>query len=354
MPDQTFDDFIDPKKWSSFEEHFKSLDEKLGKDIEKIINGDKARKKDLREYLEKEYKIQKANDGLLKKAEKELLGGNVVASDGTYILIPLITGVKAQIGVVCTSYSGSKTEYACYFFEPYVKVKIKDIHKWLQESRKVDDENTAFSSSHIRAIMMFAERQRILERKEKWKITHGPLLPYELRTGQGRLKALPRCLELGKKMFTSKTTIGVLGKTTDLVLKILGTALKPKEFVRMWSFTKDLEDYLKSAHFNPKDNAKFELFIEETRDIIDVGLFKVKDRAYVFHAHKDSFEEAAAILIKDSLFQPMRGYPLLVDYADAICSHLVPSKDFKRNVEFKLAKKGMLEFQISERDLRRK
>ena len=44
----------------------------------------------------------------------------------------------------------------------------------------------------------------------------------------------------------------------------------------------------------------------------------------------------------------------LLDYADIICSKLVSASDFKRQIEYKLAKFGALEENRDEHDLRQR
>jgi len=44
----------------------------------------------------------------------------------------------------------------------------------------------------------------------------------------------------------------------------------------------------------------------------------------------------------------------LLDYADIICSKLVSASDFKRQIEYKLAKLGVLEASKDEHDLRQR
>jgi hypothetical protein len=88
--------------------------------------------------------------------------------------------------------------------------------------------------------------------------------------------------------------------------------------------------------------------------IILGGIYKIRHRPYIFFSHKDSFDEAAAVIMRDAMFQPTRGYPLLIDYADSICTHLVSASDFNKQIGFKLAKFGALEEQADEHSLRRR
>jgi hypothetical protein len=52
-----------------------------------------------------------------------------------------------------------------------------------------------------------------------------------------------------------------------------------------------------------------------------VGVFRASELAppQVFFAHRDHYEEAAAIAIADSVLLPERGFPMLIDLADRAC-----------------------------------
>ena len=148
--------------------------------------------------------------------------------------------------------------------------------------------------------------------------------------------------------------MGVIAKSTHDDYVAIGNALNKGEYVRLWSIEDDLVGHAKSHHFEKSDRDKVMNFAHTFGKNIEVGIYRAGARSYVFQAHKDFFDQAAAIIMRDSQFQQIRSYPMLIDYADSLCSRVLPAHDFKRMVEFKLAKLGQFEIAISEKDLRRR
>ncbi|MFX0209970.1 MAG: hypothetical protein ACFFDT_28575 [Candidatus Hodarchaeota archaeon] len=349
--DINFTDFINPERWKDFENHARVISEDLKKDIIASSKQNERIRKEVRSLLEDEYDIKTIGEKELSWAEDKLFGSQVCAVDGTHSIYPMLSGIRCRIGVAATSYKNRRTDGIVFVSEQHLHppdVSVLDLLK----RRKT--ENRLISALLIRAIMFYMERKIGIERKEEWIMINGPVVPYELRTGIGRLRALDACLSLSEKVLDRKTIVGVLATSSEPEIVSLGLALYPKEYVRLRSYKEDLEDWLPRAHFNKTDEARFKRFIETHGDFLDVGIYKAGQRAYVFHAHHDLFNEAAALIICDSMFQQLRGYPLLIDYADSLCSHMLASSDFRRMVDFGLAKAGSLVFEQSEGSQRRR
>jgi len=346
-----FSDFISPDKWKDFETHAKSISEELFKDIALSTAQNEKIRKEARELLEKEYEVCKISQDQLAWAEEKLYGSQVCAVDGTYSTYPMLSGIRCRIGVAATSYRNRRTDGIVFISEQQVHPPESSVLEILKNRKQ---ESRLISGLLIRAIMFYMERKIALDRQEEWLMFNGPLVPFELRSGIGRMRALDSCLSLCEKMIDKKTIVGVVAKSTHDEIVSLGLALKPLEYLKLRSFKEDLEDWLPRAHFNTTDENRFRHFIDTHGPCLDVGLYKAGSRAYIFHAHQELFHEAASIVIRDSLFQPMRAYPLLIDYADSLCSHLLASSDFQRMVDFRLAKAGSLPFEQSESDQRRR
>ena len=346
-----FDFFIKPEKWCDLETHMKSYDEQIEKDLVQLSSENKRLQKEARKYLESEFEIKKVSEGKLKWAEGILFGGDVCGIDGTYSTYPMQSGIRCRIGVAATTYRNKRTEGIVFVSEQQVKTEETDVIEILKSRKK---ENKLISGLLIRAIMFYMERYKALERPEKWLWFNGPLVPYELRTGIGKMRALDTCLKICEKIINRKTVTGIIAKSTHDELVSLGLALNPCEYVRLRSFKEDLLDYLEEAHFNTQDYERMKEFIENFGCQVDVGLYRGMSRSYIFHAHKEFFDDAASLVIKDSLFQTLRSYPMLIDYADSLCTRLLASSDFQRIIDHKLAKLGHLPFELSEMSLRRR
>jgi hypothetical protein len=349
--EETFANFISPEKWKDFESHAKTISQELSRDVALSATQNEKIQKEVREYLEKEYEICKVNEEGLTWAEEKLYSSQVCAVDGTHSTYPMLSGIRCRIGVAATSYRNKRTDGIVFVSEQHLHPSESSVLEILK-SRKT--ENRLISGLLIRAIMFYMERKIALDRQEEWLMFNGPLVPFELRSGIGRMRALDPCLSLCEKIIDRKTIVGVVAKSTEDEIVSLGLALKPLEYLKLRSFKDDLEDWLPKAHFNTTDEERFRRFIDSHGPYLDIGLYKAGNRAYIFHAHQERFHEAAALIIRDSLFQPMRAYPLLIDYSDSLCTYLLASSDFRRMVDFKLANVGSLTFEQSEIDQRRR
>jgi hypothetical protein len=99
---------------------------------------------------------------------------------------------------------------------------------------------------------------------------------------------------------------------------------------------------------------KMQRFLRNYAEQICIGVIRVSERPYVFHAHKDNFDLAAAIIARDAMHQREKGFPLLIDYADTLCSHYFSAGDFNNMMEFELARHGEYLSEVPEQRLRLK
>ncbi len=356
-----FEDFINDDKWTNLKSHYLSFNQSLENNISKNINV--HQREIIRERLKD--KIKKANDELIIKMKKELLSGNVVAVDGTCANYDLLTvGFQARIGVIAVNYKNNKTDYTLYISEPFIPYEKETYEEIMQYAIKKKKGKVGISSLHITAIMLFKERELVIKQPEKYKMIQGDIFPYELKTGQGRLRGLNACLTLGRKILNTDNVVAAQTTSTDPAYRLIGNALEPGEYIEIHDYYEELssfllgdgDDFSVPARFNPSDKEAFELFISDAKNKFSVGIFKgiKSNRPYVFYAPKKNLETMVSLLFADSSFQPTRGFPLLLDYADTICARLMSGQDFKKQVEAKLARKKILDFEINEKSTRRR
>lgn len=361
MINQKFTDFIEKDKWKSLLVHFRDYPQLLERSISDALKKEKSRSQDRRKYFETKFKIKKITTAQLEKAGEELMESKVVGVDGTLAEYTVSgSGIYARIGVVATTYNQKKAEVLEQdFYDEFIPYDVKNIpvEDELNQLRDLVKKDGIMKRTHIEGIMLYKEREMAFRRGEKWKLVQGEIFPYRLRIGLGYLRALQPTLKLMQEIFESKNVIAVQGTTKDdPVYALLGAALKDGEYVEIRTYDRDLLDFLGSAHFTDVsgDEKALKSFISDYANLYVRGMYKIKKRAYTFYAHKDVFDEAAAIIMRDSSFRPMRGFPLLLDYSDIICSKLVSASDFKRQIEYKLAKFGALEENKDEHDIRQR
>lgn len=358
----TFDQFLNSDQWVSLSDHYSKFNSKLEQNLDTSSISKKIAT--IRKDLISENKIKKGNADLIKQLKKELIVGNVVAIDGTCANYDLaIAGFQARIGIVAINYQNYKSGYTIYISEPYIPYDKETTESILSYAKEKKSGRAGLSASHVTSIMLYKERDFILDRKEKYKMIQGDIFPYELRYGQGRLRGLSTCLSLGRKLLQSKDIVATQTTTSDPMLRFIGLALNEGEYVELQDYYDELEvfltggdDYSRAAHFNESDKDEFKRFIDDARNTFKIGLYKAygSKRAYVFYAPKSNLETMVNLLFADASYQPIRGFPLLLDYADSICTRLLSAQDFNKQIEWKLAKKKILEVEINEKTLRRR
>jgi len=354
-----FKSLVDPSLWKDYETFIKGADVRLEDDIRKSLDKRRELRKKLLSDPQLRGRIRPRKEeldkwrGLLKWAEDELFAGKVAAVDGTISNFPMVSGTRCRIGVVSTSYKNNRIEKVLYVSERELAEPSSSVMEHFEKLRT----KHRISNLLLRALMMYGERQLALNRPEKWKLVHGELLPYELRTGLGVYRALPESLELGRKLIEAKNVIAVVEDTSKLNLLNAGIVLERGEYMDALGLKHDLENnYLPTAHFSREDEEVFKEFVKDYCDDIRIGVYRAGWKPYVFEAHKNVFDKAAALVMKDSESQPTRGFPLLIDYADTICNGLLSGGEFQKQIMFKTAKisPDALGFEMIARTTRRR
>jgi len=351
MPSMSFEDLVSPHNWRSFDDHARQIDASLSQDIEIALQQNEIVRTEARALLKDQFAVNQCSESDLQEAQNKLFSGQVVAVDGTHSVFEMLAGIRCQIGVATTTYENKKTVGAVFVSEQQVTAEDTTVLGILRRRKK---SQKVISRMLVQAVMFYMERAKALERGEEWLMFNGELVPQPLRTGVGSFRALQPCLEMCQRVLERKKVIGVLGKSTDDELLSLGLALNAGEYISIRSYREDLDEYVEASGLRGNDRRDMERFNCEWADQFKVGVYRAGGKAYVFQAHREHFDEAAQLVVRDSMFQPLRAYPLLIDYADALCSHMLSSSDFRRMVEFKLAKAGMLDSEQDEHALRRR
>lgn len=354
----TFHDLLNQKQWDDYSSFISEAPsyyrQELGRDI---VREKQIREVLRKEVLEKKYKLR-SYESLLPKAEELLLNGKVTAVDGTVSTHQMLSGIRCQIGIVAVNYFNQKLRQSYYISEASFQQNTEDVLNILK-SREFG--NRPLSGLVIRALMLYREREVALrpEYKNVYRMLHGPLLPFELMTGLGRLKALYTTLELLKQIVADPKVFSVISTSRQSDYITLGTALNPGEYLvdEQYSFGDEIadnQDFMAPGRWREREFDHMKDFLYRNASKILIGIIRVGQRPYMFHAHRDNFEMAAAIIARDSLMQREKGFPLLIDYADTLCSEYFPAGDFTQMMRYQLAKEGEFLVESDERDLRLK
>jgi len=355
----TFREILNQKSWNSFEDYIAEGINQYSSELSKDISEGRKHKEEIRKFLERNFEIKRVADDL--EEEKNLLtSGEVVGIDGTIATHKTITGIMAQIGVVAVNYLNEKIQHSYFISEAKYKQDIKDVTDYLYSHESI---NKVVSAPVLRAALQVRERELGLDDKfkDKYKIYHGPLIPFEMlaNPGKAEMKILDVTVEILEKIIANRKCFSIVSRSQNDAYIRIGLSLNPGEYVQLKKSVglEILEGrtLLKDKdRWREEDFLKVNNFINQRAMKIKVGVIKISQRPYVFHAHEEIFDLAARIIFRDAMFQKEKGFPLLVDYADNLCSTYFKASDFNKIIEYQLAKEGEFLSEMSEETLRQK
>lgn len=354
----TFKDILNQKCWTRYEDYIsegiKQYSESLSNDIAK---GHKMRQK-IRDFIEKNFEIKKIPADL-SDAEKALMSGEVIGIDGTIAQHKTISGTMAQIGIVAVNYLNEKIKHSYFISEARYKEDIEHVTEYLLAHQP---EKKILSNLVMRAILLYRERELGLGElfHDKFKLFHGPLLPFELMSDLGKLRALDFTLDILQKLIKNKKCFSIISRSQNDAYIRLGLSLNPGEYFLLKHrdvgseliYDRSFLSY--KEKWREEDFLKVNHFLQKDASFLKIGIIKISRRPYVFHAHENYFDFAAKVIARDSIFQKEKGFPLLIDYADNLCSTFFKAGDFNKIIEYQLAREGEFFSETSEETLRNK
>lgn len=353
----TFKDILNQKSWQNYESYIEGGINHYTQTLSDEITHGRKMKRKIRTFLEENFELKTIPEDL-SDVEELLVSGQVIGIDGTVAMHKTISGTMAQIGVVAVNYLNQRIQHSCFVSEAQYKQDVEEVTEYLDAH---EPEKRVLSSLVIRAVMFYRERELGLNEKFKnlYKMYHGRLLPFELMTGLGRLRALKTTLEILERIIRNKKCFSVVSRSQNDAFMRLGMTLNPGEYflLRHTNVGKEIlnnQDFMNEEKWREEEFLKVTHFLKREVSKILIGIIKVSRRPYIFHAHEEYFDQAAKIIARDSLFQREKGFPLLLDYADNLCSTLFKASDFNKIIEFKLAREGEFLSEMPEDALRRK
>ena len=293
--------------------------------------------------------VYKASPTDIKRIHTGLLfNGGVEACDGTRQIHDTLPLTIYQIGVSLVSYQGNQGTWGHRLFRRDLRMtsdnpvnemirllERREQRGGLNQPGRRDKKLTELAQ---RGIMSHAERAILLERSSAtWRMGHGNPAPYELITGSGYLdlmieatKVIRRLVEIHQKF------VFVASEPSDRFLLTIGQALHPLEYAIVRTLQEVIYDTVENGHYKTQryttdttwDGKKltYEEWIRRFRDEVAsqvvVGVYRATSLApaQVFYAHVNHADIAAHIALADSVLQEHRGFPLLLDLADNVCS----------------------------------
>jgi hypothetical protein len=155
---------------------------------------------------------------------------------------------------------------------------------------------------------------------------HGNPLAYEILTGSGQVELIRLGVPvLERLVLEHKKFIFVPSVTQKEHYLTIGDALEPLEYAIIDDASADLKKVLGGHYRGEWKTAIDEVldpFCSEAGTAVVMGVYRASGfaPARTFYAHRDFVHEAARIALADSIMQEHRGFPMLLDLADGICT----------------------------------
>ena len=290
--------------------------------------------------------VYDANDDILRMIHRGLLfNGGVEGCDATLQRHETLPLTIYQIGVSLVSYRGDQGTWHQRLFRRDLRQKLDDsiegLHLLLQRrSTNQNDRSDELGELARNTIVQYAERAILLRRSDAvWRMGRGNPVTYELLTGGGYFDLMLASTQMLRDMFENhQRFLYVAGEPRERLLHTIGQALEVDDrkqyaivctladIVRRWfhqlrfksGVTRELywdDEPIEPTEWIPR-------FLERVASQVVVGVYRASPiaPAHLFYAHVDWAHFAAHIAIADSMLQIERGFPLLLDLADHVCT----------------------------------
>jgi hypothetical protein len=299
---------------------------------------------------------------------KLLFNGGVEACDGTIATHDTLPVTITQIGVSLVSYSGDQGSWGHRLFRRDLRASgssaIDETLELLERRRgrgAVDQPSKRDQLSDLarRGIMAFAERAVLLNKSDAvFRMGHGNPLAYELVTGSGSPQLCTMGVGLLRDLVRFGKFVYIPSGPKERELLTIGGALQPLEYAIVDSLKEKLEriaqGHYRGDHWGTAKSAVDEL-VKEAGDKVLIGVYRASHYAppQVFYAHADHAHEAALIALADSVLQEHRGFPMLIDLADKVCTLMFGGRTFATSTQLAYADAGEPFRYMAERATRR-
>lgn len=270
-----------------------------------------------------------------------LFNGQVEACDGISVVYDTLPLTIVQLGVSTVAYRGDQSTWSHRLYRRDMRVRAatsveQQVMEFLdrRQSRGGIDQPSQrdhMSDMFRRAIMTFAERAVLADRcTAAWRMGHGNPLAHELLTGSGSAELIVRSLEVLRRLVLDhRRIVFVPSAPAERAILSIGNALEPLEYAVIDTVSDRLRRTIDQGGYRGQAFRKakrcLEDFAKEAGPRVLIGVYRVSRHspAQAFYAHADHVSEAALVAMADSILQHHRGFPMLLELADRLCSNLM-------------------------------
>ena len=274
-----------------------------------------------------------------------LFNGGAEGCDGTSQVHDTLALTIYQIGVSLVSYRGDRGTWCQRLFRRDLRQDLGDPVESALAVLKArnargglnqPDGSDRLSELARRAVMSYAERAILLDQSQAvWRIGHGSPAPYELLSGAGNPDLAIMSIRLLRRLIAVKQKfVYVASEPGDRLHLTVGQALRPLEFAILGTLEDKIGHFVDHLQFSPRPTVaddwdgmclspeKWVLrFRDEIAPQVLTGVYRASRLAppQLFYCHRDHFQTAARLALADSVLQPQRGFPFLIDLGNELC-----------------------------------
>jgi hypothetical protein len=291
--------------------------------------------------------VFRANWDVLRLIHRGLLfNGGVEACDGTVHVHDTLPLTVYQVGVSLVSYRGDRGTWHQRLFRRDLRQQGGDaveeaLRALERRARRAalnhDTPGDPLNELARKALLDYGERAVLLHRGSAvWRMGHGNPITYELLTGADNWELMVAGIGVLRELIEGhRKFVFVASEPRERLLLTVGQALPPMHYAIAGTLGERLESWFGQRRFTaeavgeqPWDGEPLALaewiprFLQRVASQVVVGLYRATPAApaQLFYAHADHAHTAAHIVLADSMFQDQRGFPLLIDLADHLCT----------------------------------
>ncbi len=304
----------------------------------------------------------------LKEAQRNVLfNGLVEACDANSHVFHTLPVQIIQVAVAAVTYDGEEQTWANRIFRRDIPLRggaslVDDTIELLKRRSGAPDAGGSrrqVTDQLRRGIMSYMERAVLTERaRAPWRMGHGNPLAYEILTGSGQVELIRLGVPMLRRLVLEhKKFIFVPSVTQKEHYLTIGDALEPLEYAIIDDAAADLAKLLAGGYrgeWKTVADDLLEPFCAEAGKAVLTGVYRASGLApaRMFYAHRDFVHEAARIALADSIMQEHRGFPMLIDMADGICTTYFGAETLNRPTQAALTNAGQPYRYLDERATR--
>jgi hypothetical protein len=299
--------------------------------------------------------VAEIHSGLLFNGATECCDGTMVAHDS--LLLSVI-----QIGVSLVAYQGSQGTWVHRLYRRDLRTRYRDpVEEAMalleRRASRSDGREGPTSELERRALMEYAERAALTYLSQTpWRMGHGNPVPLTLLVPTSPELVRQSLDVLRRLILDHRRFVYVASSPASRLMLTLGNALHPLEFaiVETLGAQLNVDQLTASQRGHRAETELIQQFVKEVGPQVVAGIFRAgRDApARVFYAHQEFACEAAGLAIADSVLQPWRGFPMLIDLADLHCRNTFDGGSFNGTLQDAYAAAGEPTRYLSERETR--